>query len=171
MKLLPWLFLCCALPLPLSAEDKSEKSAPATQTNLSQFTFGKTLSGTEVTSESLKGKPVLVEYWGVNCPTCLAKMPEINAIAKRYDSKGLVVIGAHSQDGSEAEILKMVKKLKMKFPVTEGASGPVKVTGLPHSAIFAADGTMVFEGSPLDKNFERGLREALKSKGKDAKTP
>ena len=164
MKLLPALFLCLALPCPVFAADKEESSATA-EVNLSQFTFGKTLSGTEVTTESLKGSPVIVEFWGVNCGPCLAAMPMFNSLAKRHESKGLKIIGAHSQSATDEAVQKVVKSLKIKFPVTDGARHPLKFSGIPHSAVFAADGAMLFEGHPSDKDFERAVRDALKTGG------
>ena len=162
MKLLPALFLCLALPCPVFAADKEETSATA-KVNLSQFTFGKTLSGTEVTTDSLKGSPVIVEFWGVNCGPCIAAMPMFNSLAKRHESKGLKIIGAHSQSATDEEVQKVVKSLKIKFPVTAGAQHPLKFSGIPHSAVFAADGTMLFEGHPGDKDFDRAVRDALKT--------
>ena len=162
MKLLPALFLCLALPCPVFAADK-EETAATTKVNLSQFTFGKTLSGTEVTTDSLKGSPVIVEFWGVNCGPCLAAMPMFNSLAKRHESKGLKIIGAHSQPATDEEVQKVVKSLKIKFPVTAGAQHPLKFVTIPHSVVFAADGTMLFEGHPGDKDFDRAVRDALKT--------
>lgn len=165
MKLLPLLLFSLALPLPAFAADKEEttSSSATAKVNLSEFKFGRTLSGDEVTAESLKGNPVIVEFWGVNCGPCLAAMPTFNSLAKRHESKGLKVIGAESQGSSEEEVKDIVKKLKIKFPVTAGATHPLKFSGIPHSAVFAADGSMLFEGHPSDKEFERAVRDALKT--------
>lgn len=171
MKLLPALLFLLCTPAAVFADDKADSSTA--KVNLSQFTFGKTISGDPVTAESLKGKPVVVEFWGIHCGPCLAAMPMLNALAKRHESKGLKVIGAHSQAATEEEILKTVKTSKIKFPVTEGANSPLNFNGIPHSAVFSADGTMLFEGSPHDKDFERAVRDAVKTAtpGKDDETP
>lgn len=153
MKLLSALFFSLLLPFAASAEDK---------VNISQFTLGKTVSGTEVTAATVKGKPVIIEFWGVNCGPCLAHMPMFNSLAKRYDSKGLVVIGAHCQDATDEEILDKVKATKVKFPVTTGTSGPVDFSGIPHSCIFGSDGTLLFHGHPDDKEFDKALKTAMK---------
>ncbi len=166
MKLLPALLLCLALPFPVFAADKEKEEATSkAKVNLSQFKFGRTISGTEVTAESLKGSPVIVEFWGVRCGPCLAVMPTFNALAKRHESKGLKVIGAESQNSSDEEVQKIVKSMKIKFPVTAGASHPLQFSGIPHTAVFAADGTMLFEGHPSDKDFDRAVRDALKTAG------
>jgi thiol-disulfide isomerase/thioredoxin len=167
--LLTSLALLAALPTALRAEAKTETAVA--QVNLSQFSFGKTIAGTEVTAESLKGSPVIVEFWGVNCGPCLAAMPMLNALAKRHDSKGLKVIGVESQNSSDEAILGIVKKLKIKFPITNRGSHPLNFSGIPHSAVFAADGTMLFEGHPTDKGFDRAVKEALKTAVPEKETP
>lgn len=153
MKLLSTFLFAILLPFTARAEDKI---------NISQFRLGKTVSGTEVTAATVKGKPVVIEFWGVNCGPCLAHMPMFNSLSKRYDSKGLVVIGAHSQQASDEEILEKVKSCKIKFPVTTGAGGPVSFNTIPHSFIFAPDGALLFHGSPDDKDFDKALRQAMK---------
>ena len=166
MKLLPALILSLSLSLPVivhAADKKGASESAAEKVNLSQFKFGKTIAGEEVTAESLKGKPVVVEFWGTRCGPCLAAMPMFNSLAKRHDSRGLKVIGAESQNSAEEDVLKIVKSHKIKFPVTAGASHPLKFSGIPHSAVFAADGAMLFEGHPTDKGFDKAVREALKS--------
>lgn len=155
MKLLSALL--CSVLLPFAAAHAE------TKVNISQFTLGKTVSGTPVTAETVKGKPVIIEFWGVNCGPCLAHMPMFNALSKRYDSKGLVVIGAHCQNASDAEILEKVKSTKVKFPVTTGTSGPVQFSGIPHSCIFGPDGELLFHGHPDDKDFDKALRQAMKA--------
>ena len=160
MKLLPLFLLCFALPLPGWA---AEKEAAVAKVNLSQFSFGKTLSGAEVTAESLKGSPVIVEFWGVNCGPCLAAMPMFNSLAKRLESKGLKIVGAHSQSATDEEVQKVAKSLKIKFSVTSGAQHPLQFSGIPHSAVFAADGSMLFEGHPTDKDFDRAVKAAMKT--------
>ncbi len=150
------------MPVSAWSADKEEAAAVA-KVNLSQFSFGKTLAGAEVTAESLKGSPVIVEFWGVNCGPCLAAMPMFNSLAKRYESKGLKIVGAHSQSATDEEVQKVVKTLKIKFPVTSGAQHPLKFSGIPHSAVFASDGSMLFEGHPTDKEFDRAVKAALKT--------
>ena len=56
-----------ALLLPgisLAADDSKEADAP--KAKLSQFSLGKKISGDEVTIESLAGKPVVLEFWGIH---------------------------------------------------------------------------------------------------------
>lgn len=130
--------------------------------NLSEFQLGQTLAGTEITAETVKGHPTVIDYWGIHCGPCLAHIPFFSSLAKRYDGKGLVLIGAHCQDATDAEVLAVVKSQKIKFPVTKGTNGPIQFSTIPHTAVFAADGTLLFHGHPDDKEFDRALKTAMK---------
>lgn len=143
-----------ALSLNLHADEKDAK--------ISDFKFGKTLQGDEPTEDSLKGKVVVIEYWGVNCPPCIAAMPHLAKLDKRYRDKGLVIIGAESQNSSAAAIKKITDKAKVEFAITAGANGPVAVRGIPKALIFDTTGKIIFNGNPADKNFDSTIKKALK---------
>ena len=90
-------------------------------------------------------------------------MPQLVALSKRYDDKGLQVIGLHVQNATEDEIKAKVKQLKIPFPVTTGGGGPKSGGGIPHSIVFDPEGKMTFEGHPADPDFEKAVKKALKS--------
>lgn len=58
-------FLFTGLPL-RAAETKKTESAEASTTTLSQFKLGETIANDAVTMESLKGKVVVIEMWGIH---------------------------------------------------------------------------------------------------------
>lgn len=43
--------------------------------------------------ESVKGKVVLIEFWGTWCAPCVRAMPRIQALHARFKDRGLKVIG------------------------------------------------------------------------------
>ena len=90
-------------------------------------------------------------------------MPQLVALHKRNEDKGLVVIGFHCQQATDDEVKDMVKKLKMKFPVTKGGSGPSKGNGIPHTLVFDVEGKLAFEGHPADAEFEKAVKKSLKA--------
>ena len=51
-----------------------------------------TIEGERLSTESLKGKVVLIEFWATWCKYCKGDEPAIEAVAKDYAGKGLVVI-------------------------------------------------------------------------------
>jgi len=90
-------------------------------------------------------------------------MPQLVALHKRNEDKGLAVVAMHRQDATDEEVKVVVKKLKMKFPVTKGGSGPSKGNGIPHSLVFDVEGKLVFEGHPADKDFKKAVDKSLKA--------
>ena len=91
---------------------------------------------------ALEGKVVVVEEWGVNCGPCIASLPDMAKLAKRYAKKGLVVVGLEVQGGTEDEILDLLKEARVKYPVTKGGNAPVSTGGIPHACIFGTDGKL-----------------------------
>ncbi len=96
-------------------------------------------------------------------------MPHLVQMNKRYGKKGLQIIGVHRQNASEEEIIKMVEKLEMEFPVAKSGSGPVETRGIPHLFIFSTAGKLVFSGHPMDDEAEKIIKRELKSATADEK--
>jgi len=46
---------------------------------------------------NLQKKVVLLDFWGVWCSPCRKQIPHIRDLATKYEDKGLVVIGIHTQ--------------------------------------------------------------------------
>ena len=64
------------------------------------FTTNSTLDGSEFTFSSLRGKYVLVDFWGIWCGPCVAEMPTVKEYADKYADK-LTVLGIDSGDTKE----------------------------------------------------------------------
>jgi len=59
-----------------------------------------TIDGSEFTIASLRGKYVLIDFWGVWCGPCVAEMPEVKRFQEKYKDQ-LVVLGINSGDTKE----------------------------------------------------------------------
>jgi thiol-disulfide isomerase/thioredoxin len=55
----------------------------------------KTLDGEKFSSESLKGKVVLVQFWATWCQYCRRDQPSVDAIVGDFADKGLVVLAVN----------------------------------------------------------------------------
>lgn len=66
--------------------------------------------------EKLRGKVVLLDFWGTWCGPCVKKIPEVEKLAKKYAGRNLVVIGIHSEQGSET-CEEFVAKNGITFPI------------------------------------------------------
>jgi cytochrome c biogenesis protein CcdA/thiol-disulfide isomerase/thioredoxin len=79
------------------------------------------LNSEPLTTEQLRGKVVLVDFWTYSCINCLRALPYVRAWAEKYKDQGLVVIGVHSPEFAfekdVGNVRKAVKDLKLDYPV------------------------------------------------------
>ena len=145
------------LALPATAAEPADHK-------LSEWDLGKVMFGDRISKTALRGNVVVLEYWGVNCPPCIASLPDLAKLDKRYRDKGLRIIGAESQNSSKETIEPILEKAKVEYTITDGASGPIQVSGIPRAFVFGRDGQLIFDGSPHDADFERTITKAVREK-------
>jgi len=79
------------------------------------------LNSPPLSSESLRGKVVLVDFWTYDCINCQHTLPYVNEWAKKYEKDGLVVIGVHTPEYGYEKIIdnvrEQVRKLGIHYPV------------------------------------------------------
>ncbi len=77
----------------------------------------KALDGSTVTSDSLKGNPVVLNFWATWCQPCLSEIPELKQLAST--SKVKIVGIALDEDGVKT-IKPFVEKNGINYPVLVG---------------------------------------------------
>ena len=78
------------------------------------------MKGQNLTSESLRGKVVVLNFWTKTCGPCLEEMPEILDLAKiEKDNKDVAVVTVSTDEGPDAvrDTLKTVLREDPPFPV------------------------------------------------------
>jgi cytochrome c biogenesis protein CcdA/thiol-disulfide isomerase/thioredoxin len=74
-----------------------------------------------LSSKSLKGKVVLIDFWTYSCINCLRALPYVEGWAAKYKDAGLVVIGVHTPEFAfekeRSNVEKAVQDLKINYPV------------------------------------------------------
>ena len=79
------------------------------------------LNTAPLTTESLRGKVVVVDFWAYSCINCLRTMPYVNAWYRHYKDSGLVILGVHSPEFAfekdTANVRAAVKKFDIQYPV------------------------------------------------------
>ncbi|MBM1022993.1 redoxin domain-containing protein [Enterobacter sp. A11] len=73
------------------------------------------INGDSVTSESLRGKVVLIDFWTWDCINCQHTLPHVRDWATKYQSQGLVVIGVHTPEYPWEKPLSSVKNAVNKW--------------------------------------------------------
>lgn len=56
-----------------------------------------------VLSETLQGRPTLVQFWAVSCPICKLNMPSVLSFLETYHAEGLQLVSVHRPRG-EADL-------------------------------------------------------------------
>jgi cytochrome c biogenesis protein CcdA/thiol-disulfide isomerase/thioredoxin len=79
------------------------------------------LNSAPLSSESLRGKVVVVDFWTYSCINCIRSLPYVRGWADKYKDHGLVVIGVHAPEFAfekdPANVVKAVKDLGVDYPV------------------------------------------------------
>lgn len=74
-----------------------------------------TLAGEYLTQEDLKGKVVLLDFWGTWCPPCVAAIPGLRDLSKRMADDPFVLVSI-STDTDQAKLRDFVANNKMTWP-------------------------------------------------------
>ncbi|GLQ46065.1 cytochrome C biogenesis protein DipZ [Dyella lipolytica] len=79
------------------------------------------LNSPPLTTRSLRGKVVLVDFWTYSCINCIRALPYVRGWADKYKDHGLVVIGVHAPEFAfekdPGNVANAVKDLGVDYPV------------------------------------------------------
>ena len=102
--------------------------------------------------DNLKGKVVLVEFWGTHCPPCLRSIPHYIDLNKKYKGK-LEMLAFEVQGTQKANLEKFVKEKGINYNIftQEGNSNFLRYLGtragwrgaIPYLIIFDTEGNAV----------------------------
>lgn len=119
--------------------------------------------------ETMRGKPVVINYWATWCKPCKAEMPRIVAAAKRYGDR-VGFLGVNVEDDVDAAA-EFAKRNGMTFPSISDPNGSIrraeKILGLPVTQFYTSDGELAFnhQGEIKSDDLERKIEEILRASG------
>ncbi|HET9219882.1 MAG TPA: redoxin domain-containing protein, partial [Terriglobia bacterium] len=137
-----------------------------------------TLDGEYVTLEDLKGKVVLLDFWGTWCPPCRESTPSLVRYSKKHSSEIFVMLGVAVNEPSDAGWREYVEKNKMAWPQYIDSSRKIsnlfKITAFPTYITIDADGIIRDRrtgwNSETMTNIDDQVKKAVKAREK-AGTP
>jgi uncharacterized protein (TIGR03067 family) len=97
--------------------------------------------GEKVKFADLKGKYVLVEFWGYWCGPCIGSMPVLIELHEKYAHKGLAIVGVHrDMDGEVDTAAKLDAKLaSAKKDLWKGKDMPFPNALVPGTRVGTGD--------------------------------
>ena len=108
----------------------------------------KNLAGERVTLESLKGKVVVINYWGIWCGWCVKEMPDFQKLYEKYRNSADVAILTIDNDQNPDDVPPWMQQKKYSFPVLldDGyVAQKAKITAFPTTWFLDRDGKKAFE--------------------------
>lgn len=101
--------------------------------------------GTDTTISSFKGTPLVVNLWATYCGPCVKEMPAIDSVATMLAGQ-VQIIGVNVFDSPE-NAAAFATDLGVSYPQFTDPDGrlstALSVTGLPATAFFGPDGTLL----------------------------
>ena len=115
--------------------------------DLESTTFPQTKSqlidGSYFESSKIKGKPLLVHFWALWCPTCKLEAANIQALSKKYEVLTIAV-----QSGSEEALNNYMHENNFDFKVINDTHGnwakEFKIEAFPTTFIYDTQGELYF---------------------------
>ncbi|MFI5187758.1 MAG: peroxiredoxin family protein [Chitinophagales bacterium] len=99
----------------------------------------KTLNGEEINSKELRGKIVVINFWFIGCPPCIAEMPALNQLVKEYKDKGVSFLG-FTVENKKSLKKRFFPKYQFDFTIIPDATEIEDLFGvLEHPMIFIID--------------------------------
>ncbi len=74
---------------------------------------------------SLRGHPVLLNFWASYCAPCKDELPFLQTVYRRYHARSVVVLGVDAQDDARAQARAMVRRLGLTYPIVSDSQGDV----------------------------------------------
>ncbi len=146
-------------------------SAKAWALTLDEIDIGEQIRGPHptLTASDFTGKVVLVDFWGIRCVPCIAKMPAWQELYNKYRFNGFHIVALERQGKTNGEAFEFFSKTtafagnNYQFQFTY--SGRTMIPGrhipfLPVTLLFNSDGYML--GADLKvEEFEAKIKDAL----------
>jgi peroxiredoxin len=105
-----------------------------------------TLDGKQMSLHDLKGKAVMINFWGTWCPPCRAEMPAIQAAYMSNKDKGFEVVSVNIRE-NEVPVANFVSQYGLSFPIWMDKDRYVvklyKIGPIPSTFFIDPDGVIV----------------------------
>ena len=122
----------------------AQGATPPTQ--LPRFELNR-LGGGTLSSDALKGRVTVINFWGIWCVWCVREMPDLQQLHARYRESDEVRILTINNDESREEVVHWMQEHGYDFPVLwdGGFAAGAGVTGYPTTWFVDRNGTIAYQ--------------------------
>ena len=117
-----------------------------------------------ISNSALRGKVVLMDFWGTWCPPCRESVPALRELQKKYAGKGFELVGVSSDDDEDVWRT-FIDAQKMNWTEYIDLSGEVleafKIESFPTYIVLDKDGVMRFRQSGFGEGTAAELSDAI----------
>jgi peroxiredoxin len=152
------------IPLPAGyARDTAHAEKPPALLAAGTKAPGWTLTGLDgepLSLAKLRGRIVVLDFWYIACAPCLASMPKLSAVQKKFDPAKVTIVGVNVRDSlAYAKRFITSKGFSYSFAFDGAdAARAYHISGYPTFYIIGRDGTIA---ASHDKGYSEGFEEEL----------
>ncbi|MDP2433750.1 MAG: TlpA disulfide reductase family protein [Pseudomonadota bacterium] len=167
-----WLLLIglLAASTAMAAPDESQ---PINFYTVATATFAQP-GGGSLKIDSIKGRPMVVNFWATWCPPCREELPLLVKVHARYDKKygdKLGFLGLAVEDNVEF-VGEYARAYGLKYPIAAGRDPAIalmqalgnKQAGMPYTLVLDGEGRVIYakRGLVKEKDLDRALAPLLR---------
>ncbi len=118
------------------------------------------LNSSPISLDELKGKVVVLDFWGTWCPPCWTWASQYAELDRKYAKKGLVLVSLTNEDLETAS--EFAAKNGMSWPLGAGCPSGEEfgVSEIPFAVVIGRDGLVAWRGHP-DAGVEKAIEATL----------
>ena len=135
-----------------------------TGTPAPHFTL-KSPEGKRVRLADFKGKVVLLDFWGVNCPPCRVEMPHLQRLQAKYQKQGLVVLGIAGMESTIRGVAHITRALSITYQIAMDPGDKLgkvyQVTAHPTTILIWRNGKILHVEEGYAKGDEQTIEAAI----------
>ena len=127
-----------------------------------------TLKGEQLTTASLRGKVVLVNFWATSCGSCIAEMPQMVGTFNKYREQGFELVAVAMSYDPPQYVQNYAETRQLPFKVALDANGSnAKAFGdvqlTPTAFLIDKEGNIIkrFVGVPDEAGLHKLIEKAL----------
>ncbi|MFV8346564.1 TlpA family protein disulfide reductase [Flavobacterium sp. ZB4P13] len=124
------------------------------------------INGNLLSSDSLKGKVIVLNFWGTRCPPCIAEIPELNNLVEKMKGKEIVFIAPVIDATKEILTNSFLPKHPFKYQIVLVNQDDYNITSFPTNLVIDQNLKVVEKligASPENlKKIEQKINEIIK---------